>query len=89
MAAKVLKPLVGLTMIVSSKDMHPRQTPHNDALVIQLEIATTIILQILVDIGSSVDIIILEFLKRLQYSKDLTTNGGTQGVFRRAGYLPP
>ena len=40
MAAKELKPLMELTMTFGSKDIHPLQTPHNDALVIQLKVAT-------------------------------------------------
>ena len=59
-------------MIVSPQDMRPLQNPHNDALVIQLKIATVMIRLILVDIGSSTDIITLECINKLQYSeKDL------------------
>ncbi|KAJ8434555.1 LOW QUALITY PROTEIN: hypothetical protein Cgig2_001187 [Carnegiea gigantea] len=48
--------------------------PHNEDLVIQLKIATAMVRRILVDIESSVDIIALECLKKLQYNeKDLET----------------
>ncbi|KAJ8422673.1 hypothetical protein Cgig2_003217 [Carnegiea gigantea] len=71
-ATRVLKPLVGPIMTFGPEDMHPLQTPHNDALVIQLKIVTAMARRILVDIGSSVDIITLECLKKLQYNeKDL------------------
>ena len=52
-------------MTFGPEDMRPLQTPHNDALVIQLKILTTN--------GSpntcSVDIITLECLKNLQYNE--------------------
>jgi len=50
MATKELKPLMWPTMIVSPYYMRPLQTPHNDALVIQLKIATAMTHWILVDI---------------------------------------
>jgi len=72
MVAKEFKPRVGLTMTVSPKNMHPLQTSHNDALVIQLKIVPTMIHWIVVDTESYIDIITLECLKKLQYSeKDL------------------
>jgi len=60
MNTKELKPLVGPTMTIGPEDMHPLQTPHNDALVMQLKVATTIIRRILVDTDSSVDIVTLD-----------------------------
>ncbi|KAJ8445917.1 hypothetical protein Cgig2_009846 [Carnegiea gigantea] len=60
---------MGPTMTFGSKDMHPLQTPHNDALMIQLKIATAMVRRILMDTGSFVDIIMLECLKKLQYNK--------------------
>jgi len=63
-----LNPLVGPTTIVGPEDMCPIQTPHNDALVRQLKIANAMISRMLLDIGSFVDIISLEHLKKLQYS---------------------
>jgi len=36
MATRELKPLVGPTTTFGPKDIRPLQTPHNDALVIQL-----------------------------------------------------
>jgi len=72
MAARELKLLVGPTMTFGSEDMRPLRTPHNDALVIQLKIANAMGRRILVDTESSVDIITLECLKKLQYiEKDL------------------
>ena len=47
------------------------QTPHNDALVIQLKAATVMVRQILVDTENFVHIITLECLKKLQYDEDL------------------
>ena len=49
---------------VTNHDCWPRghaspTTPHNDALVIQLKIANAMIRQLLVDTGSSIDIITL------------------------------
>ncbi|KAJ8422041.1 hypothetical protein Cgig2_026429 [Carnegiea gigantea] len=63
---------LGPTMIFGLEDMHPLQTPHNDALVIQLKIATAIVRRILMNTGSFVDVITLECLKKLQHNeKDL------------------
>ncbi|KAJ8428237.1 hypothetical protein Cgig2_009952 [Carnegiea gigantea] len=41
MATRELKSAVGPTMAFGLEDLHPLQTPHNDDLVIQLKIATT------------------------------------------------
>ncbi|KAJ8450526.1 LOW QUALITY PROTEIN: hypothetical protein Cgig2_020163 [Carnegiea gigantea] len=67
MTIKELESLVGPTMMFGLEDMHPLQNPHNDALVIQLKIATAIIHQILIDTGSSIKIPSL--FNRLQYNK--------------------
>ena len=76
MAAKELKPLVGPTVTFSPEDMRPLQAPHNDPLLVQLKIATAMVRQILVDIGSSMDVIMLECFKKLQYTeKDLEAVG--------------
>jgi len=48
--------LIRPIMTFGSQDMYPLQTPHNDALMIQLKIATVMVHRILVDIGSFVDI---------------------------------
>jgi len=59
-------------MTFRPKDMLPLQTPHKDPLVVQLKIATTMVRRVLVDTGSSVDIIMLECFKKLQcFEKDL------------------
>ncbi|KAJ8437473.1 hypothetical protein Cgig2_002974 [Carnegiea gigantea] len=71
MAAREWKPLVRSTMTFGPEDMHPLQTSHNDALVIQLNIATAIVRRILVNTISSVDIINLECLTKLHNEKDL------------------
>ena len=68
MAARDLKPLIGPTMTFGPKDICLLQTPHNDALVIQLKVANIMVRWILVDTESSVDIITLECLKKSQYS---------------------
>jgi len=76
MAARELKPLVGPTVIFGPEDMRPLQPPHNDPLVLQLKITTTMIRQLLVDTESSVDIITPEYFKKLQYTqKDLEAVG--------------
>ncbi|KAJ8435744.1 hypothetical protein Cgig2_003166 [Carnegiea gigantea] len=48
MATGELKPLVGPTMTFGPENMRPLQTPHNDALVIQLKIATAMVHRVLV-----------------------------------------
>ncbi|KAJ8433277.1 hypothetical protein Cgig2_014186 [Carnegiea gigantea] len=45
------------------------ETSHNDALEIQLRIATTMVRWILVDMRNSIDIITLDSLKKLQYDE--------------------
>ena len=65
MVSKELKPLVEPTVTFVLEDMCPLQTPYNDVLVIQLNIATIIVNQIFVDIGSSINFITFEFLKKL------------------------
>jgi len=76
MAAKELRPLSGPIMTLGPEDMGPLQAPHNDPLVVQLKIATAMVRRVLVDTGSSVDIITLECFKKLQYSeKDLEATG--------------
>jgi len=69
MAMKELRSLRGPTMTFGPEDMRPLQTPHNDPLVVQLKIATTMVRRVLVDTGSSVDIITVECFKKLQYSE--------------------
>lgn len=71
-AAKELEPLIGLIMTFSLEDMHLLQTPHSDASLIQLKITTAILQRILIDIRSSLDILILTWFKKLQFDeKDL------------------
>ena len=76
MVTKELNPLVGLIVIFGPEDIRPLQTPHNDPLVVQLKVATAMVRQILVDTGSSVDIITLECFRKLEYTeKDLEAVG--------------
>ena len=56
-------------MIFGPEDMQPLQTPRNYALVIKLKVATIMVRQIRVDTRSLVDIITLEYSKKLQYNK--------------------
>ena len=53
-------------MTFSLEDMRPFQIPDNDALVIQPKNVTAMVRRTLVDTGSSVNIITLECLKKLQ-----------------------
>ncbi|KAJ8425787.1 hypothetical protein Cgig2_014500 [Carnegiea gigantea] len=46
-----LKQLIRPTITFGPRDMHPLQTSHNDALVIQLKIAIAMIHRILMDMG--------------------------------------
>ena len=66
MAARELRPLTGPTITFGPEDMRPLQAPHNDPLVVQLKIATAMVGRVLIDTGSSVDIITLECLRKLQ-----------------------
>ncbi|XP_048493937.1 uncharacterized protein LOC125494423 [Beta vulgaris subsp. vulgaris] len=51
----------------------PVSVPHDDPLVIELKVANSRVRRVLVDSGSSADIITLECLKKLKYSeKDVT-----------------
>ena len=76
MAARELRPLNGPTMTFGSEDMRPLQAPHNDPLVVQLKIAAAMVRRVLIDAGSSVDIITLECFRKLQYTeKDLEAAG--------------
>ena len=89
MAARELRPLNGPTMTFGPKDMCPLQASHNDPLVVQLKIATTMVQRVLVDTGSSVDIITLECFKKLQYSeKDLEAIGTPLIGFGGQPHLP-
>jgi len=65
MATRGLRSIIGPTMTLSLEDIRHLQTPHNDTSVIQLKIANAMVRRILVETGSSVDIITLECLKRL------------------------
>ena len=76
MVARELRPLTGPTMTFGPKDMRPLQAPHNDPLIVQLKIAAAMVRRVLIDTGSSVDIITLECFTKLQYTeKDLEAAG--------------
>jgi len=76
MAARELKPLVEPTVTFGLEDMRLLQAPHNDPLVVQLKIKTAMVQQILIDTGSSVDIIMFKCFRKLQHSeKDLEAVG--------------
>ncbi|KAJ8425109.1 LOW QUALITY PROTEIN: hypothetical protein Cgig2_015887 [Carnegiea gigantea] len=68
-ATKELKPLVELILTFGPEDMRLLQTPYNDALMIQRKIATAMVYRILMNTGTSADIITPECLKKLQYNK--------------------
>jgi len=70
MATKELRPLSGPTMTFGPDDVRPLQAPHNDPLVVQLKIATALVRRVLINTGSSVDIITLECFKKLHYSEE-------------------
>jgi len=65
-ADKDLKPSVGPTMNFGLEDMCPLPTPDNDALMIKLKIATTMVHRILID---------------TRISSDIITNGGPSQQF--------
>jgi len=76
MAARELRPLNGPIMTFDPEDMRPLQASHNDRLVVQLKIHTAMVRWVLVDIGSSIDIITMEGFKKLQYpEEDLEATG--------------
>jgi len=43
-------------------------SPHNDPLVVEMKVASTIVRRIFIDTGRSVDIITWDFLQKLKYS---------------------
>jgi len=76
MAARGLRPLTGPTRTFGPEDLRPLQAPHDDPLVVQLKIAAAMVRRVLIDTGSSVDIITLECFRKLQYTeKDLEAAG--------------
>ncbi|KAJ8438305.1 hypothetical protein Cgig2_018785 [Carnegiea gigantea] len=54
-------------MVFRGKDAPRFVSPHNDPVVVEMKIASAIVRRILVDTGSSVDIITWDFLKRLSH----------------------
>ncbi|XP_010424499.1 PREDICTED: uncharacterized protein LOC104709616 [Camelina sativa] len=54
----------------SEKETEELDTPHDDALVISLDVANHEVCRILIDIGSSVDLIFLETLARMGIGKE-------------------
>ena len=64
-------------MTFGPEDMRSLQTPHNDLLVVQLKIAAAMVQRVLIDTGSSVDIITLECFRKLQYTEKDSEAAGT------------
>lgn len=61
------------TMTFSTKDARPMVTPHEDPLVIEVKIYRKTIRRVLIDTGSSVDIITWKCLELLKYEEsDMT-----------------
>ncbi|KAJ8430452.1 hypothetical protein Cgig2_030108 [Carnegiea gigantea] len=57
------------TMVFGGKEAPRFASPHNDPLVIEMKIASAIVRRILIDMGSSVDIIIWDCLKKLTHPR--------------------
>jgi len=54
-------------MVLSGKEAPRFASPHNDPLVVEMEIASTIVQRILIDMGTSVGIITWDCLKKLTH----------------------
>ena len=59
--------LTAPTMVFGGKDAPRFAFPHNDPLDVEMKIASAIVRRILIDTGSSVDIITWDFLKKLAH----------------------
>ena len=55
------------TMVFGGKDAPRLATSHNDPLVVEMKIANAVVRRILVDTGSSVDIITKDYLQKLSH----------------------
>ncbi|KAJ8437774.1 LOW QUALITY PROTEIN: hypothetical protein Cgig2_024078 [Carnegiea gigantea] len=55
------------TMVFGEQEAPRFTSPHNDPLLVEMKIASAIVRRILIDTGSSVDIITWDFLKKLTY----------------------
>ena len=55
------------TMVFGGEDAPRLATPHNDPLVVEMKIANALVRRILVDTGSSVDIITKDCLQKLSH----------------------
>ena len=55
------------TMIFGGRDATRFGSPHNDPMVVEMKTANAIVLRILIDTGSSVDIITWDCLKKLAH----------------------
>ena len=57
-------------VLIGEKDRRDLQTPHDDPLVVELKVANLKVRRILIDTGSSTDIISLECLEKLRFKVD-------------------
>jgi len=55
------------TIVFGRREALRFASPHNDPLVVEIKIASAIVQRILIDAGSSMDIISWDFLKKLTY----------------------
>ncbi|KAJ8420089.1 LOW QUALITY PROTEIN: hypothetical protein Cgig2_002030 [Carnegiea gigantea] len=60
--------LIAPTMVFGAKEAPHFAFPHNDPLVVEMKIARAIVRRILVDTGSSIDIITWDYLKKMTHS---------------------
>jgi len=55
------------TIVFGGEEAPRFASPHNDPLVVEMKIASAIVRRILIDTGSSIDIITWDFLKKLTH----------------------
>jgi len=55
------------TMVLGGGEAPHFASPHNDPLVVEMKVASAIVRRILINMGSSMDIIIWDCLKKLSY----------------------
>jgi len=57
------------TMVFGGKEAWRFASPHNDPLVVEIKIASAIVRRVLINAGSSIDIITRDCLKKLTYAR--------------------